>query len=771
MGVELQVQAATMCAVAERGVQHVLRSCCLVGGSGEVFVDHADVIFGSASITSSGGGSAEVRVPLDVYLVTRDEVLATPIPTGATALGVQVVIVLSLASAGAGSTEIVMRCIDVELGGLEAAAGVAAPAVRGTLAAAIGSPLSFDLTQLAEYFKISPEETSVDVVGDVVAIRISPDTPPAARLAPDHEWGLFIGGGTVEQMVWTIAMERVQMPERITSLDMRGHWRPAGTTPHVDVDYVGKANVPDPFSGDFDGTMYCDLSVIPTPVQQLRTTVRWSFHLDLGPLVPAALEGIVEDEIANMFDASDWGGVPAGDKAFYLQMRLPDVHLGLRVSGLDTRLNYASAVAVPDGVTIGGSVRLAPEPSQATLEVVETREGTGFTPPHFEVWASHQGCTWGWGGYVPDLADMKVSAGVGLENVGSFCGFEIISGGGRLANYVERRSVGPESHHIGMRLPLDVAAEITEPVKIIVITSRGVRLVSFGMPDPEAEAEGVYIDDCLHVDMHTLYWIELPVDPITGQPLPPPAPPWPPPHWNQDLNDVLTYPYRVEPWEDYVEGLTGLRVELVELTGLDPGELIQCRTIEHAVDVTANASGSAIVPVLRAYRDRLEPAKLTRASRKSLDGLVASRTALFTREAGFPVGEQNLLMNTTARSAVVATGIGDRNDTYQLARGSGWMRLEGPPLAAEMPTKEPAREWRTDVSGVESIIPIPGFADANVAVASMSDGASLVLERTDRGHIRVSGTFVGPIGRLDVTPDWAMAIGRNTAIAYRHSRA
>lgn len=768
MGVELQVRAAIMCALVEHEIQLVLRSSCFDSG-GQVFLDHADVVAGGATVTSAAG-SGEIRVPVDVYLVTRDDVLAGPVPAGATAPAGRVVVVLSLASAGAGSPDVSMSCTDVDLGGLGAAAGAAGAAVRSALVNAVGSPLTFSLSQLTELLKVSPPAaTTVEVVGDVVAIRVDPGAAPAVRLAADHQWGMFVDAATVERMVWATAMERIRLPGTITSLEMWAHWRPAGATPHVDVDYAGKAAVPDPLSGDFDGAMSCDLSVVPTPAQQLRTTVHWSFHLDLGALVPAGVESLVEDAIASLFDPTTWGGTPVRGTAFYLDSRLPDLQIGHRIEGLDTRLTYTSTVASPEGMTIGGPVRLAPEPSRGTLQISTSQREPGFSPPHFEVWASELGCTWGWGGYVPDVADMRSSAGVGLESVGHFCGFEVVSGGADLAGYVVHDAFSPESQTLGMRLPLDVSAGVSEPVRLIVITSRGVRLVDFGKPDPDAEPTGAYIDDCLYVDAYTLYWIELPVDPITGKPLPPPPPPWPPPDWNQGYRDALTSPYEVVDWEDYVEGLTGLRAELVEITGLDPGELIQCRAIEHGVDITADIDGRAVVPLLRAYRDRLEPAKLVRASRKSLDGLVTSRIALFTREAGFPAGQQNQLA-TRAGQAVVTTRQADRTEAYELDHGRAWSRLDSPPVAAETSIEQPGSPWRTDLAGVESIMQIPGFADADVAIATMTDGTTLVLDRSADGTTRVAGTFTGPIGRLDVTRDWAMATGRNTTVVYRHRR-
>ncbi|MGH3383896.1 MAG: hypothetical protein ACRDO1_04905 [Nocardioidaceae bacterium] len=759
MGIELQIRSVSLGDVIGRSVQQVLRTGCFESG-GTVYVDHADVA-GPVEFAPTDG-TVQARVPVDVYLVAREAVLAAPngVPDGAIARAGRVAIVLELAVKG---STISLQCIDVELADLAAVAGAAAPMISQAIVASVGSPLSTDLAQQLSLLGLpDPATSTVELTGRVVLVRFDPQGAGVDRVPPGYDWGLFLDEGAVVQL----ARELVdfQVPAMVTSLDMTPHWRPVGERPHVDVDYVGKANVPDPASGDFDGTFFCDLAVSPSPAQRLRTNVIWSFHLDPGPFAPAFLTEIVEDLLASMFNPTMFGGSPAGDHAFVIESRLPDIALA------GARFEYGGVVASPEGMTIGGQLRVMLDPSSSVLAT----SVTPFTVPHFEVWASDHGCAFGWGGYTPSTDEMKISAAVGLEGVGHFCGYEVVPADDTIASYIRHNPVSVESQTLGVEVPLSAASSIVDPVQLIVRTSRGVRFIDFGVPTVQVDdggtvvdAVGAYIDDCLYVDMWTLYWIELPVDPITGRPLPPPDEPWPPPDWEEITPNWLTDPAEVIDWDAYIEGLGALNVQVVNVTGLEPGELLQLRTFDRALDVTADSGGRALIPVVRSYRDRLEPAKLVRASRQSFEGLVSTRTAIFHREARLPAGYAAELVSTGDDAATVVTNYEDRVDAYRIESRGAWTRVaagdlkavrKGSPAAVELP-------------GMASITRIPGFADEPLAIATMDDGQRLLLDLANDGAPRVAGTFIGPVGELDVADNWALATGPDRLIVYRVTRA
>jgi hypothetical protein len=99
-----------------------------------------------------------------------------------------------------------------------------------------------------------------------------------------------------------------------------------------------------------------------------------------------------------------------------------------------------------------------------------------------------------------------------------------------------------------------------------------------------------------------------------------------------------------------------------------------------------------------------------------------------------------------------------------------WSRVEG----AQLPRVRGARrtgglEHRVDLPGLASIIPVPGFADDQVAFALMDNGSALLLDLAD-DHARVAGTFTGPIGQLDEGDAWAIASTPDRVTAFKVTR-
>ncbi|MDQ3787581.1 MAG: hypothetical protein M3422_10100, partial [Actinomycetota bacterium] len=74
MSVELQVRTATLAEMIGRGLAARLRLFC-PPPVGNVYVDHIDVS-GMPARCVQVGAAVHLRLGLDVYLVSRDEVLA-----------------------------------------------------------------------------------------------------------------------------------------------------------------------------------------------------------------------------------------------------------------------------------------------------------------------------------------------------------------------------------------------------------------------------------------------------------------------------------------------------------------------------------------------------------------------------------------------------------------------------------------------------------------------------------------------------------------------
>ena len=77
---------------------------------------------------------------------------------------------------------------------------------------------------------------------------------------------------------------------------------------------------------------------------------------------------------------------------------------------------------------------------------------------------------------------------------------------------------------------------------------------------------------------------------------------------------------------------------------------------------------------------------------------------------------------------------------------------------------------RINVRGTKSVLAVPGFAEAPIVLATMADGSMLILDVSDDRVTRVAGTFVGPVGDLDVAGDWAVAASPNRLSIYRVTR-
>jgi hypothetical protein len=755
VSIELQIRSSAFEAVVTRAVQQALRRTCFepIGG---IYVDHVDVAPAPVRLAPAGA-AVEIRVAVDVFAVGRDAVLGAPngVPAGAEAPAGRADLVLEMAASG---TVVSVRSVDVDLGPL----GAQAAAMKAPFLAAIGSPVPFDIARILATLEMpTPGSAVVELAASTICVRFDAAGPAVDRLSPTHEWGVFLDAAAVEQL----ALRKVpaNLSSVITSMRRIPHWWPAGTTPHVDVGYEGAAQVPDPFSGRIDGTFGFDISVLPSPAQQLRAAVSWSLNIHLGALVPSFVEDTVAQLVATALDPRQFGGTPTGPRSFYLDSRLPDLTFG------GAGLAYASAVASADGMTIGGPVRLVTELDRATLQTGVTQ----FEDPRFVVYASQHGCTFGWGGFTPSADALKVVASVVLDRSGEFCGVEVTSPGDWLTPYVTQDAVSDESRSVNLAVPALAAVGITQPVRLIVRTSRGVRLIDFGTPHVEVDeagnvmnAVGAYIDDCLYATISAWYWATLPVDPVTGEPLPPPPEPWPPPDWNRSNPDWLTSPPDAEAWNTYVEGLEALNVQLVTVTGLEPGELVQFRSFEHAVDVTADQSGRAVVPVLLAVRGSLEPGRLTRVGRRKLDARVTVQRAVLHWEARLPAGRPSRLVTTADGRAFV---VADSDDAYQTGSlGSS----RAPSIdAVRARSLRPAPVRSVDLPGLVSLVAVPGFPDQPVAFAVMDDGSTLVLEFGDGGEVRVAGTSTGPVGALEHAGEWAIASGPARVNAFRVTRA
>jgi len=751
MGIELQIRSSALGNITANAIETRLRTTCFAQ-VGPVYLDHVDVVLTPVEVFPTNG-TVRLRVPVDVFAVQRPDLLAAPntAPAGATAPAGTVILLLEMSVAGTG---LALSCIDADLGVLGAALGAGAAAAKAAMINAIGTAVSTDLKPVLQQLGMpSPSSSRIELVDGIVAIRFEPSGPAAGRLFPGQDWGMFLDGPAVE----TLAKSKVPktMSEKLSSLVLNAHWNPVGASPHVDIDYSGKAQVPDPFAGNVDGRFACDFSLTGPATRTLRTTVHWSLRIDMGDFAPPFIEKAVREmiEVGVFLSVVKTGGVPVGDHTFALDSALREVKFG------GARFDYSSLLAAPAGMTAGGPVRWPVLPSREILKPSVTPFGLPYRLEFCSILAKSGSGAPHWSA---TLDELTTTGRVWLEDGGTLCGLEVVSPGNWLTQYITGPGTGgsAESGEIRIVVPSKVALGITDPVQVIVRTSRGVRLVDLGIPPAaKVDAQGNvtnaqlnYIDDCLY----------LPVGPDD---------PWGI-NWG-DPSDLLINPV---DWLDYAETLNGLDVQLVSFFGLEPGELIQFRSSDHRVDVTADRNGLATVPVLLPLAEQTGPAMLTRVNRQSIEGHFTVDSVILQRQASLPTGLRSTLVSGIDGTARLTTEFEDRREVHQIDRSGAAISIARVQIStfqgqlAELKrTSERQPEHCADLPGLIALHQVPGFTDARVAIAEMNDGTRLVMDLNGE-TARVAGTFAGPIGKVDLSDDWGLVTGRGRATIYRVTR-
>ncbi|HEY1911216.1 MAG TPA: hypothetical protein VGG73_09860 [Vicinamibacterales bacterium] len=748
MAVELQIESRALSDITTRALQSQLNSTCFPA-FGDAYLDHANVVFGPLAQTANAG-AVQLLVPVDLFIVLRTAVLAAPnsVPAGATSPAGRVTLHFELRATG---TAISLKCMDVDLGSLGPAVGLAA---KAALIAAVGSPLSIDLSAAFTAIGLpAPATSRVEIAGSTVAIRFDPAGGPLSHLFPGFEWGLFLDGPAVERLA--VSKVPADFRARLTGLQLNAHWRPAGSTPHVDVDYSGKVPVPDPFTCGASGTFGCDFGLTPGQAYRLRTTVHWSLHLELGDFVPGLIENLAEDLVAASVDPAKFGGVPLGDHGFALDSQLPAIKLG------GSEFRYSAVLASPAGMTIGGPVKLPLMPSLETVELSTTVFGLPFRTQFCSQLAKS-----GSGAPIKSITinDVTTNARIFLENAGNFCGFEVISPGAWINSYIFGPAPGTvgNTHDFYVNVPGGVSGSIKMPARLIVNTARGVRLAELGVPpkivvDANGQvtnAHDTYIDDCLYIDPNN-YGLK----------------------WG---HDDLVIPLEHPDWSELIT--SGLDVQLVTLNGLERGELVQFRSAHHQIDVTADQNGRAMVPVLLPLTSSGASAQLMRSSRRPIAGHVDVQSAICEARASLATAPGQTFSSGAGDTARLTSRFSDRVEMREIGT-LGLTLLENRPLNREVPAdathsrsttdKAPPRESDPcdGLPGVMTVLRVPGFEDTPIAIALMKDGAALVMDLANRRRPRVAGTFNGPIGAVQTAGNWALAsAGRVTSI-YRVSHS
>jgi hypothetical protein len=488
---------------------------------------------------------------------------------------------------------------------------------------------------------------------------------------------------------------------------------------------------------------------------RLRTTVHWSLHLDLGDFVPGFIEDIAEDVVAASVDPAKFGGVALGDHTFALDSVLPGIKLG------GSEFRYSGVLASPAGMTIGGPVKLALMPGLETVHL----SATAFGLPSRLQFCSQLAKS-GSGAPIKRMAinDVTTNARIFLQDAGNFCGFEVIAPGAWINPYIFGPPPGTagNTHDFHLNVPGGVSGSIKTPARVIVKTARGVRLADLGVPpkivvDANGQVTNAidnYIDDCLYVDPNNYGLV-----------------------WG---HDDLVIPIEHPDWLTLVA--SGLDVQLVTLNGLDRGELVTFRSAHHQIDVSADQNGRAMIPVLLPLSSSGASAQLTRSSRQPIEGRAEVQSAIFGARATLAAAPGQTFAAGTGDTARLTSQFSDwvevreigtlglsLLDGRSLNRAAPVAAMYSPDMGYPSPCREP--DLCEGLAGVTALLPVPGFDQAPIAIALMTDGTALVIDLVNRRRPRVAGTFTGPIGAVQTAGNWAMASAGQVTSIYRVSRS
>lgn len=748
MSIELHMARTVFATIVGRAVQQQCRTACFPA-LGPVHVDHLDVRPDAIEFTTASAGGVDLRIPMDVFIVTEEALYAAPNAEPATSK-IAAVLVVRMNVEG---TKTTLRVVDADL---DPSPLVGMDAFKAAIIDALSDPLELDLADSLGAVGLLAllGGSSVELTSETVAVRFAPSGQVQPRLHPGQDWGIFLDQISLKAFIGQRIPNLTEVVPQIHSFEPVTHWRPEGDRPRVDVEFQGKADVPDPMSGDFEGVFRVHLSIANTGQQQLRADIDWELHPNLGAWVPGFLDDIAEVFAVAMVDPTEFDAVRTGIRSFRQDTPLPTINFGPQVNGIVTRFEWQSALATADGMTIGGPVRPLGDPGTATLQTTVTP----FGRPRGTVFASQHDCSFA--GVVPD--DLVVLGIVGLDWCGSVCGFDVLAPNTGLEQHVEIDAVAAESQTLRIRLPLDVGKEVTSPVQVLIYTSRGVRFFDLGVPLSQEEAEIGWIDDCLYLDTHLIMqiaydeWMALYGEFVGVVPglVPPPLPP--------DRPNPLDDP-------DPLADSSGIYTRVIDVDW-GPNELVQVRTLGCSIDITTDQQGRASIPVVLAGTDRAQPISLTRVNRGDISS-ARTRTAIFVRHAAVPRGTVgNTLGVDSAGNALVSADFDDGSDVYELVRSTGVRQVASRSATPEAASKQGA-PMEVDLPGLVEIVRVPGFADEPVAIAVMDNGDQLVLNRSADGSTRVAGTFTGNLPRLEVTDEWALGPVNGGLAVFRRSRS
>lgn len=771
---------------------------CLPDGPG-VFVDRIDVAKQVAFSTPLGApDSVEASMVIDIHFVTMAELMAKPnlFPPELGTTKSQVVLRVQLQAEG---KKLKSKVIPPDLSN----SGIPSP-IREELAELIAAAADdglkdpeFDLAAITDSFDLpTPKSVRVALSANSVVVEYDSFGPPGNRLFPGQEWGLFMD----VQPVLDFMLGKLPPELRSGLVATTAEWAPDGVTPRV----KGGVSLD---IGLLEFMLRLDMRLSMSPAApgakaKLRTDLVWDIEVDAitikgVPLslllklagVPGAIaalvgEGVAElielgldgaaaladDEIVNAF--AQIGAQRTGDRSFMREQELPET----KMYGIELRLT--SLLPSASGMTVGGKA----------LVKVQTREPMSLSTSRFGRPFFPSNCRSS-GGAKPQVhADqVRYYAGTSFHNMGRFCRARLLPPNPMASELIEPplQAATAMTDAFGFDLTIQQASLLQSEVGLLVRTSRGTRYVNLGKPVPAVVDEnGIVVNVIGHIWNCLTYATEDKRSLIFGND---------PIHLTKE--DVLP-PLEDPRWKRVLEQAWGLEVQVVELTGLDPGEMVVYESSTHRVQVAADRHGRALVPGFSPAGTGVKPATLTRLNQ----GPLTEREVRILNSASLQGGGM-LRPIAAGESFEYQGGLQRRPQWAEALRtmhiGASFLgalktqdsgqevslnpqplppqppdelaavslqplppqelgELNPQPLPPEPPPEENPLVRATGLRNVRALLAVPGADTDRLAIAVMKDGRKVILDGTSETP-RVAGLVDGPLGRTVIKNGFAVS--------------
>lgn len=782
-GIEFLRQRLSLCLTEP--IQQALASQCLPDGQG-LFVDRIDVGHQVAFSTPPGApGAVEAALSIHIHLVSLAELMAHP-NQSPPELGTSATSIVLRVRLQADGTVLSATAMPPDLSGTgipspirEDIAQIIANAANGALGQA-----GFDLAPMAASFGLpAPTAARVALTADSMVVEFDPAGPAGHRLGDGQQWGLFMD----VQPVLDFALGKLPPVLREGLISTSAAWAPAGTTPRVTAEV--RLDI-----GLFVFKLPLDvrLSVVPGAAgaaAKLRADLTWDVEVDaitvMGiplswllklagfPGVAAALasEGFAEalelglDGAAELADGrivdafAQIGAQRTGPRSFMREQDLPP----LTLFGIELR--PVSLLASGAGMTLGGTVAVKAV-SRDPMTLSTQRFGSPFFPSNCR----------SSGGVKPRVRAEQVRyfAGTHFYDMGRFCGARFLPPDDMAERLIEPRlqSATAATEAFGFDLDIQEANLLQANVRLLVRSSRGTRLVDFGKPIPAVvDADGNVTNVIGHIWNCLTYSTEDKHSLIFGND---------PFYLTKD--DVV--PPKEEPgWTWLLEEAWGIEVQMISVTGLEPGETVVYQSATHRVQVAADRDGRVLLPGFAPAGRNIAPATLTRLNQGPLTdrevqlvnstglvggGLLRPRAEGedFIDEGGLqrrPQWTEALRSMHIGAASLAALKVSDAGDLVALnpqplppEPPPELGALNPQPLPPEPPPEEHPLVQAIGLKAVQAVFAVPGAKPDQLAIALMQDGRKVVLDGTaDRP--RVAGTLDGPLGRTIVRNGFAVS--------------